>query len=189
MSKAKPLFSDKETEDEFIEWRKSHANEIDAFEKLPDKTKSLLWQLAEFWCERVNAKWDEALDLVKIQREIIESNQSTAEMARKSGELSALLANFDKIRSAETQRKNLALGRPKGTKARQEAAKKNQADLEKAINDLFSDSNKPGFQWTNDEITTFILKRFGAYKSSTVKQKVKIIAAKHRKNRIRPENY
>ncbi|GBG15390.1 peptide-binding protein [Novimethylophilus kurashikiensis] len=189
MSKAKPLFSDKETEAEFSKWCSTHVDRIEWFSKLSDKAKILNWALAEFWYGRVNAKWDEALELVKMQGEIIASNKSTIETARKNGALSALLANWDKIQAAETQKTILDNGRMKGTEARQKKAKSNHAVLEKAINDLFSAPDKPGWQWSNGEITQYILKHHHVYAESTVKQKVKILAAQHRKNRIKPDDY
>lgn len=111
------------------------------------------------------------------------------QQANWQGQLAATVQHWNKIQTAETQKMNLDNGRIAGVRARQSSAKKNWDELDKAINDLFSENSKPGWQWNNNQITTYILKHYNVYAESTVKQRVKILASQHRKNRIRPENY
>lgn len=83
----------------------------------------------------------------------------------------------------QSQKKNLAKGRPLGVVKRQKDAKRKQTDLINAIKALFDKPEKPGWVWTNPEIVTFLKKGNYGYADSTLLAKVKIETAKYRKAR------
>lgn len=81
--------------------------------------------------------------------------------------------------------KSLASGRTLGTAKRQETAKENNAKLDKAIRDLFSKPESPGWVWTNEKISEYLSQpKWGlGYKGGTILNRVKKIAAEERKKR------
>lgn len=88
-----------------------------------------------------------------------------------------------KVQATERRDEILAEGRKKGVKERQKNAEDNKANLLKAISALFDNPEKPGWNWTNNEITEFLAKSSTAYKKNTIRQTVKREAARYRKAR------
>jgi hypothetical protein len=109
------------------------------------------------------------------------------EYIKTAGELSRMPMLNDKkvseaFKIAKQQNANLATGRPKGVKARQDTAKHNQQNLKKAIDDLFDSPEKRGWRMSNEEITSFLCRLFDdTYQRGTILQSVKREAARHRK--------
>lgn len=176
-----PLFQDKETEAAFDEWWQANAERLESFEKSPDKSKTLLFAVAEFWYARVNKAWQDTIDLVSMQGELINKLNAEIPEALKRGQLAAILANWDAI---QAKQKRLVIlntrARPAAIRKRRETAEKNSADLDKAISDLL-ENNPYAKSWTNDEIVDWLALRHPVYKPSTILQRVKKIAAEIRK--------
>lgn len=104
------LFQDKETEAAFGKWWEANAKRLESFEKNPEKTKTLLFALAEFWYERVNKAWHDTnkawhdtLDLVHEQSELLNKMQNAVPEAFKQGEFMALFKERDKLRAHESR--------------------------------------------------------------------------------------
>lgn len=99
------LFSDKETEEAFQEWRRASVDliSLSKFEKMPDVLQWLLYAKAEFWLDRYSKGWDDALDLVKLQSELLNKMQNAVPQAYKHGEVMALFKERDKLRAHESR--------------------------------------------------------------------------------------
>jgi hypothetical protein len=97
------IFPDKETEAAFDEWWKANAKRLDSFEQHPEKSKTLLFALAQFWYERVNKAWDDTIDLVHRQSELLNKIQNAIPEAFRHGEFMALLKERDKLRAHESR--------------------------------------------------------------------------------------
>jgi hypothetical protein len=174
------IFPDKETEAAFKAWWNAHTKKIDSFEK--SESKTLLHAVSEFWYERVNEGWTETIDLVRQQRELLDQFQKLIPEAEERGEMAAVISNWDAIRGKEERLITLeAKARPAAIEKRREAADRNNATLDKAVSDLFARPESKGWRWTNDDIADFIAKNLPIYKRSTILQRVKTLAAKHRK--------
>ena len=95
-------------------------------------------------------------------------------------------ASFEFARPALEAQANakiiLAKGRSQGVEARKKIAKENKDKLLTAISGLFDAPEKPGWNWTNNEITAF-LKYKVPYAESTILQTVKREAARYRKDK------
>lgn len=110
-SKPKPkddlsaLFSDKETEEAFQVWRRANAvlMPLSEFKKLPDVLQWVFYARAEFWLDRYSKGWDDALDLVKLQSELLNKMQNAVPQAYKHGEIMALFKERDKLRAHESR--------------------------------------------------------------------------------------
>lgn len=119
------LFQDKETEAAFLEWMDANAKRWESFEKSPEKSKTFLYALAEFWYDRVNKAWQDTLDLVSVQSELLNKMQNAVTEAFKHGEFMALFKERDKLRAHET--------RILGGKLRAEQLANQKKDKQKAI--------------------------------------------------------
>lgn len=99
------LFTDKETEEAFQEWRLSSADLIplSKFEKMPDVLQWLFYAKAEFWLDRYSKGWDDALDLTHQQSELLNKIQNAVPEAFKHGEFMALFKERDKLRAHESR--------------------------------------------------------------------------------------
>lgn len=175
---------------EFSKWKKNNKQTLEFFEKCPDTTKAFLFAHAEFWYERVNKAWDDAISfshqqtkLLEEQREFIELLRRAALEERQLGELRFHLMYGDKIKKAERNIEALAEGRKKGTLARQKTASENRAALQQFIEDFYDNSASPGTDWTNEQVAKWVLAKFGRYKYSTILGHVKRIAAAYRKRK------
>ncbi|MGH8580889.1 MAG: hypothetical protein ACREVK_12495 [Gammaproteobacteria bacterium] len=92
------------------------------------------------------------------------------------GQLSRVMQNAERARKQE---QNLSVGRPMGVAKRK---KKNRANLNEAIADLFDKPDKPGWRFKNEEIVDFLLPRFSeVYKRSSILNAVKRVAAECRR--------
>lgn len=97
------IFPDKESEAAFDEWWKANAKRLDSFEQHPEKSKTLLFALAEFWYGRVNAAWQDTIELVGQQSELLNKLQDAIPEAFRHGEFMALLKERDKLRAHESR--------------------------------------------------------------------------------------
>lgn len=99
------LFSDKETEEAFQEWRRVNADlmPLSEFKKLPDALRWLFYARAEFWLDRYSKGWDDALDLVHQQSELLNKMQNAVPEAFKHGEFMALFKERDKLLAHESR--------------------------------------------------------------------------------------
>lgn len=181
---------DKSFKEEFSKWKKKNKQTIEFFEKSPDAVKTFLFAHADFWYERVNNGWDDSLSLIKQQAELLERQRAlisllhkTIPEARRFGEEAVLSAYGDKIKQAERHQEALALGRKKGTLARQNKAKKNREALQLYIEQYYENPNNPGATLTNKQVADWVHKGFGRYKYNTILGYVKRIAAEHRKKK------
>ena len=182
---------------EFSKWKKNNKQTLEFFEKCPDTTKAFLFAHAEFWYERVNKAWDDAISfsddaisfshqqtkLLEEQRELIELLRRAALEERRLGELSFHLKYGDKLKKAERNIEALAEGRKKGTLARQKIASENRAILQQFIGDFYDNPESPGTDWTNEQVAKWVLGGFGRYKYNTILGHVKRIAAAYRKRK------
>lgn len=177
------LFPNKEHEEAFHQWSRENAARIKAFNENPDSIKSLLYAISEFWYERVNKGWQDAIDLLSVQGNLINKLNAEIPEALKRGQLAATLAHWDAIQAKQERLITLHIkARPAAIKKRQEKAEKNNADLDKAISDLFDRPDSKGWRWTNDDIADFLEPHFvGTYKRNSIFQRVKLLASKFRK--------
>lgn len=177
------LFPNREHEEAFHQWRRENAVRIKAFNENSDTIKGLLYAVSEFWYERVNEGWQDTIDLLSEQEELIEKLQAELPEAVKRGQIAATLANWDAIQAKQERLITLhTKARPAAIKKRQEKGEKNNADLDKAISDLFARSDSKGWRWTNDDIADFLEPHFyGTYKRTSILQRVKFLASKFRK--------
>lgn len=97
------IFPDKETEAAFGEWWNANAKRLESFEQHPEKSKTLLFALAQFWYERVNAAWQDTIDLVGQQSELLNKMQNAIPEAFRHGEFMALLKERDKLQAHESR--------------------------------------------------------------------------------------
>lgn len=175
------LFQDKETEAAFGKWWEANAKRLESFEKNPEKTKTLLFALAEFWYERVNKAWQDTIDLLSKQGELIGKLQAELPEAVKRGRLAATLAHWPAIQAERERLVTLATkARPKAIEKRKQNAAENNAALDKAILDLF-ENHPRARSWTNNDIVDWLASRHPVYKPSTILQRVKKKAAEIRK--------
>lgn len=175
------LFQDKGTEAAFDEWWKSNAERLESFEKSPDKGKTLLYAIAEFWYERINKAWQDTLDLLTKQGELVSKLNAEIPEAVKRGQLAALLSNWDAIQAKQDRLITLATkARPKAIEKRKQNAAENNAALDKAILDLF-ENHPRARSWTNNDVVEWLASRHPVYKPSTILQRVKKKAAEIRK--------
>lgn len=99
------LFSDKETEEAFQEWRRASADlvPLSEFKKLPDVLQWLFYARVAFWLDRYSKGWDDALNLVHEQSELLNKMQNAVPEAFKHGEFMALFKERDKLRAHESR--------------------------------------------------------------------------------------
>lgn len=99
------LFSDKETEEAFQEWRRDNADlvPLSKFKKLPDVLQWVFYARAEFWLDRYNKGWQDTNDLVHQQSELLNKMQNAVPEAFKHGEFMALFKERDKLRAHESR--------------------------------------------------------------------------------------
>lgn len=172
------MFKDKATEAEFYKWVEDNSERIDDFRK--SEAKELLWVLSEFWYERVNKAWGEALEFIQEQGDLLRNVNAAIPAARKQGHLAALLLNLDAIGAKERSLMNLAKGRTMGAMSqKQYAAETHQLIL--SINaDLLINPNCA--RWGLDRRASYIEEQLLAknrkqpngrpYKASTIKTKI-----------------
>lgn len=175
---AEEFFADKS---EFSRWWKANEEKREMFRKSPDETKELLFALADFWYERVNARWDETLKLLDKESSLNTQLLAEVKRAREIGELKAIFEHYDKIVAADRQQASLARGRFLGVQRRRDVATERQALLHKAVSDLFTGTEKPGFMWSNIKIADWLVPKLPFYSRGTILKAVKRIAAQHRK--------
>jgi hypothetical protein len=91
------------------------------------------------------------------------------------------MPQLERLLDADHQQKEvLAQGRLAGVAARQTNAQHKKEALLKAIADLFDKPDKPGWRWTNKQITDYLKPRF-PYARSTTMRLVNLEVAKLRK--------
>lgn len=103
--------------------------------------------------------------------------------ARKAGAYGTLLEHWDKIKAGERQKVNLAKGPKAAAVSRIAKGQSNQANVKKAIDDLFLTPTRIGHSMTNQQIVLFLVTRnltYG-YKKTSLLQLTKTHAAPHRK--------
>ncbi len=175
------LFPIREHEEAFHQWSRENTARIKAFNGNSDSIKSLLYAISEFWYERVNKGWQDAIDLLKVQRDLINKLNDEIPEAVKRGQIAATLANWDAIQAKQERLITLhTKARPAAIKKRQEKAEKNNADLDKSISDLF-ENHPRARSWTNDDIADWLAEKNPIYTRSTILQRVKKKAAEIRK--------
>lgn len=177
------LFSDKETEEVFQEWRLSSADLIplSKFEKMPDVLQWLFYAKAEFWLDRYSKGWDDANEVLAEQREIFKKIKDAIPEAEKYGRLAATFENWDAIQAKQKRLLTLdTKARPAAIEKRRKTAELNNEALNKAISDLL-ETHPHARSWTNEDIADWIAQKYLVYKRSTILQRVKKIAAEIRK--------
>ena len=87
------------------------------------------------------------------------------------------------IQAYEQQKLAMAKGRVDAVKVRKESAQQKHELVDKAIDSLFSTPEKPGWGCTDPQIVEYLQPRNFPGKTSSLKQRVKRIAAGHRKAR------
>jgi len=108
-SKPKPkddlsaLFPNREHEEAFHRWARDNTERIKAFNGNADAVKSLLYAISEFWYDRVNEGWQDTIDLVHQQSELLNKMQNAVPEAFKHGEFIALFKERDKLRAYESR--------------------------------------------------------------------------------------
>jgi hypothetical protein len=95
------LFPNSEHEEAFHQWNRENAARIKAFNENPDTIKGLLYAVSEFWYERVNKGWQDAIDLLSVQRNLINDLKAEIPEALKRGQLAAIFANWDAIQAKQ----------------------------------------------------------------------------------------
>lgn len=97
------LFPNKEHEAAFHEWRRGNGERLKAFDGNTDTIKSLLYAISEFWNDRFNEGWQDTIDLVHQQSELLNKMQNAVPEAFKHGEFMALLRERDKLLAHESR--------------------------------------------------------------------------------------
>lgn len=176
------LPSTKGTDDTFEAWRKANAKGLELFEEQPEKTRTFFFALASYWLARYSKGWDDAIETMKMQSEMIKEMAAELPKAVNRARLETIMANWDAIQAKQKRLITLhTKARPEAIKKRREKAEKNNAGLDKAISDLFAGPDSKGWRMTNDDIADFLEPYFeGMYKRSTILQRVKMLAANHR---------
>lgn len=174
------LFPVKETEEAFKEWWRANADlmPLSEFKKRQVELQWVFYARAEFWADQYRKGWQDALEVLAEQHEIF---SDVIPQAEKYGRLAAILENWDAIQAKQTRLLILdTKARPAAIEKRKKKAVENNAALDKAISDLF-ENNPHAKSWTNDDIAGWLASRYPVYKSSTILQRVKKIAAEIRK--------
>ncbi|MBI5922030.1 MAG: hypothetical protein HY847_10355 [Betaproteobacteria bacterium] len=106
------------------------------------------------------------------------------EIGRMVGSFRAQIAQHENIEAARKLKENLAKGPRKAAENRTSEANDRNKLLERAINELFDKPDKPGWVWTNTEITSYLCCQ-STIKSgkSAIAARVKTKAAEFRKRR------
>ena len=68
---------------EFSKWKKNNKQTLEFFEKCPDTTKAFLFAHADFWYERVNKAWDDAISFSHQQTKLLEEQRELIELLKK----------------------------------------------------------------------------------------------------------
>ena len=175
------LFPNREHEEAFHQWMKENTALIESFNKNPDPIKGLLYAVSEFWYERVNKGWQDTIDLLEVQRDLVNKLNDEIPEAVKRGQIAATLANWDAIQAKQERLITLhTKARPAAIKKRQEKAEKNNAELDRSISELF-ENHPRARSWTNEDIADWLAARNPVYKRTTILQRVKKKAAEIRK--------
>lgn len=97
------LFPNREHEEAFLQWWRDNAERFKTFNESSDTIKNLLYAISEFWYERVNEGWQDTIDLVDRQSELLNKMQNAVPEAFKHGEFMALFKERDKLRAHESR--------------------------------------------------------------------------------------
>lgn len=175
-------FFDEKGEEEFINWWESNTEKIEIFKMHPDDNyKVFLYAYAWFWYERVNEGWQDAIDLLGVQGDLINKLNAEIPEATKRGRLAATLEHWPAIQAEQKRLITLATkARPKAIEKRKKKAVENNAALDKAILDLL-ENHPHARSWTNDDIADWLAPKYPVYTRSTILQRVKKKAAEIRK--------
>lgn len=172
------MFKDKATEAEFHKWVEDNSERIDDFRK--SEAKELLWVLSEFWYDRVNKAWGEAIELIHEQGDLLRNVSAAIPEARKQGHLAALLSHWDAIRAKEQRLLALAEGRSVGSKSQKQYA----AETDRIVLGINADllKNPNCARWGLDRRASYIEQKLleqkrkqpngKPYKASTIKTKI-----------------
>lgn len=177
------LFTDKETEEAFHEWRRANANlmPLSEFKKLPDVLQWLFYARAEFWVDQYSKGWQDALDQLSEQGELVQKLALT-DLPKAVGwaKLNTILEHLPAIQANQERLIALAKGRQMGAEAQKQYAAETQKIIFEINSDLLKNPNTA--RWDLDRRAGYIAEKLSEqgrrqlngnpYMASTIKSKI-----------------